>query len=487
MLESTLSLTRPQARVFGFAGDAALLGVTALFVALTFVLFGFWAFLGLAYALIAAWAVVHPQSFLLALLGAMIAVDPGVTSTSSPLSLALYTLPPGADALIPYTVSPLEIALVIATASLVMRVRTQAVRLPAMVWAVPVVVAAGVLYGISKGAPANLAYIEARGFIFGAVIFVAALKMRHASPTWAIRAIVIGTTVLSVVILSQSSALSGASQDLAFAHEGVALLAIGMMLGAVLFLRADGDRSRLLIVGYELLLLAAMGSTGRRSATLVVLAAIVIVLALLFVKRPALALVLTFVGSVALTGYLGAYWNQEYGALAQPARAMRGLFDDSAARDVSSDTYRDYETDNVLATISVSRNFGVGFGQEFAFFWPLPDLTEFWPLQHFTPHNNVLWLWLKMGIVGVSVVLGVWMLALSRCIRAVREAPHREFPVVPVALAATLAIMFSYNLVDIGLASTRGIAPIAIAVALSFALPTGSREPVGEATNEVVG
>jgi len=228
-----------------------------------------------------------------------------------------------------------------------------------------------------------------------------------------------------------------------------------------------------------------MGSTGRRSATLVVIAALAVVLALLFMKRPSLALALTLVGGVLTTGYLGTYWNQEYGSLAQPARAIRAFFDDAPARDTSSDTYRDFETDNVLATISVSRNFGVGFGREFAFYWPLPDLTEFWPLQHFTPHNNVLWLWLKMGIVGISVMLGVWMLALSRCIRAVREAPHREFPVVPVALAATLAIMFAYNWVDIGLASTRGVAPIAIALALSFTLLTGSREPVEEATDEV--
>ncbi len=309
------------------------------------------------------------------------------------------------------------------------------------------------------------------------MIFFAAIKMRTVSTTWVIRSIVLGTGALAVLILLQSSALSGAAQDLVFAHEGVALLAIGAMLGVVMLLRAERDRTRLLIVGYELLLLAAMGSTGRRSATLVVLAALAIVLALLYMKRPSLALALTLVGGVVMTGYLGAYWNKEYGALAQPARAVRAFVDDAPARDTSSDTYREFETDNVIETIRASRNFGVGFGREFAFFWPLPDLTDFWPLQHFTPHNNVLWLWLKMGITGIAVILGVWALALSRCIRAVREAPRGAFPVVPVVLAATLAIMFAYNWVDIGLASTRGVAPVAIALALSFALPSAAREP----------
>jgi len=228
MLESTLSLTRPQARVLGVAGDAALLGATALFVALTFMMFGFWAFLGLAYALIAAWAVVHPQSFLLALLAAMIAVDPGVTSASSPLSLALYTLPPGADALIPYTVSPLEIALVLATASLALRVRTRAVRLPAMVWAMPAVVIAGIAYGIWKGAPSNLAYIEARGLIFGAIIFFTAIKMREVPATAVLRSVVAGTAALAAVILFQYFTEyrggSGLGDDFAFAHENVVLL-----------------------------------------------------------------------------------------------------------------------------------------------------------------------------------------------------------------------------------------------------------------------
>jgi hypothetical protein len=465
--------------------------VTALFVALTFMMFGFWALLGLAYALIATWAVVHPQSFLLGLLAAMIAVDPGVTSASSPISLALYTLPPGAEALIPYTVSPLEIALVLATASLAIRVRTQPVWVPAVVWAMPVVVAGGIAYGIWKGAPSNLAYIEARGLIFGAVIFFTALKMREVSASAVLRSVVTGTTALAALILFQYfTEYRGGSElgdDFAFAHENVVLLGVGLIVGAVMLLRAGGDLSRLLIVGYELLLLAAMGSMGRRSATLVVLAALIIVVALLFTKRPALALVLTVGGGVVMSGYMAIYWNQSYGAAAQPARAVRGLLDDSTARDLSSDTYRDIETENVLATIGVSESFGVGFGREFYFFRPLPDLTTFWPLQHFTPHNNVLWLWLKMGIVGISVALTVWALALSRCIRAVREAPHRELPVVPVVLAATLVILLTYNTVDIGLVGTRSIAPLAIALALAFALPTGSREPAEAPTNEVAG
>ena len=495
MLESTLSLTRPQARVFGVAGDAVLLGATALFAALTFLMFGFWAFLGLAYALMAAWAIVHPQSFLLALLATMIAVDPGVASTTSPLSLALYTLPPGADALIPYTISPLEIALLIASASLATRRRApgaSAVRLPALVWAVPVVLAAGVAYGLWKGGPSNLAYIEARGLLFGAVVFFTALRLRAVSAEWVVRSIVAGTSALALLVVFQyftefRLAASDVAEDFAFAHENVVLLGIGMMVGAVLFLRAGRDRSRLMLIAYELLLVAAMGSMGRRSATLVVMAAALMVLALLFMKRPALALVITAVGSVLVGGYLGAYWNQSYGAAAQPARAIRGLLDQSPARDLSSDTYRDIETENVLATVEVSRAFGVGFGREFYFFRPLPDLTEFWPLQHFTPHNNILWLWLKMGFVGISVMLGVWMLGLSRCIRAVREAPRGVFPVVPVVLAATLVILLTYNMVDIGLATTRSVTPLAAALALAFALPTATPEREGAGRDEVAG
>ncbi len=181
-------------------------------------------------------------------------------------------------------------------------------------------------------------------------------------------------------------------------------------------------------------------------------------------------LALSIPGLLAGIAYLAIFWNQEYGALAQPARAIRSQIDPSA-RDASSDDYRVRERYNVTETLKLNRIFGIGFGRPFAQFQPLPDLTDFWPLQAYTPHQNVLWLWLKMGVVGVAVILGLWLVAFKRCLEAIRSTPKTApLPATAVILAASLLMYLAYAQIDLALTGTRGIAPLAAAIALCLRL-----------------
>jgi len=178
-----------------------------------------------------------------------------------------------------------------------------------------------------------------------------------------------------------------------------------------------------------------------------------------------------------MTGaYLAVYWNQDYGTIAQPARAIRSQFQPSG-RDDSSDIYRTIEKYDVEQTIRYNRMFGVGFGRPFIQFQPLPDLTSFWPLQSYTSHQSVLWLWLKMGWLGISVFLGLVVVVLSRCLERMRglATANADWAVAAVLFSATLAFIV-YATVDLGFAGSRAAAPAAVLAALALGLRRSGKE-----------
>lgn len=459
-------------------GLAACIGISVVSAVLLNVM-GFWALALPLYALAVVGIALYPAVVLTVLLSLVIIFEPGMFDFTEPISIFLYTLPPGWDFYI--TVSPLEVLLLVAATSLVVHPRTTTTneRLPYLVWMVPLVLLGGLLYGMRHGAPTNLAYHEMRGLIFGMVIFVAVMRF----PAPAARSVMV-IAVASIVVLG-AIALSRyfnylrdaqVTSEAAFAHETPAFLAIGIVIASALLLRGEGGWKRMLLLATIAFLFVAIIATERRAGTLVLMAGVVTVLVLAFRSRPLLIIIVSVILFSATSVYVAAYWNHEYGAWAQPARAIRSQISPTA-RDASSDTYRDTEKINVAQTIRLNKIFGIGFGRPFIQFQPLPDLTSFWPLQSYTPHQNILWLWLKVGFFGLATLLAVVALAVRRVFLVLRGSISLQDPVwiSAVVAGATILMYLAYSTVDIALLSTRGIAPLAIALAVAFRLPEPRR------------
>jgi len=184
-----------------------------------------------------------------------------------------------------------------------------------------------------------------------------------------------------------------------------------------------------------------------------------------------LAIVLTTIGVV----YVAAYWNTPYGALAQPARAIRSQIDPSP-RDEASDMYRDIEQYNLTQTIRDSSLLGIGFGRPFIQYQGLPDLTSFWPLQFYTPHQNILWLWLKVGLLGISVILAAFSVALRRCLTVLHAKATMDDTWQTAAIVASGLLMFiTFATVDVIFPATRGMVVLGVLFALACGLETGAR------------
>lgn len=446
------------------------------------VVLGFWALLLPAYAAAALAAFVRPKETAAVALCLGITFEAGAFDFTKPVSAALYQLPPGWENAFGLTVSPLEIVAALIAASLTLRGVAKGEglpKLPAVAWAVPIAMLLGLSYGLAKGAPTNLAYTEMRGLMGGVVIFVIASRLVPTHLSGIVKVTMASTLCLALLVLLRwafytRTGNADVAPEFQFAHENSVLLGIGFLLGATAIVDRKTLKSALWFGLYCGIIFMAMIATGRRAATLVLLVGGVSMAALLLPRRPVLVVAVGVPVVVAGAAYLGAYWNKEYGTLAQPARAIRSEFDPTL-RDQSSDTYRQTERYDVIETIRLNRVFGVGFGRPFIQFQPLPYLGSFWSMQSYTPHQSVLWLWLKMGWFGISVFLGFWLVVLKRCFHRIRTSDLSEHDWLAAAVVLSASLMFlTYATVDLALAGQRQIAPMAILAAIAVAYPAAS-------------
>lgn len=184
----------------------------------------------------------------------------------------------------------------------------------------------------------------------------------------------------------------------------------------------------------------------RRAAMVALVVGVVFILAVLFQRRRRAFWFVTPTLVVLGTGFVLATWNAR-GAIGLPASAAKTvLFPDQLTdADSSSDLYRRMESYNLQFTIRSFRLFGRGFGQEFLRPVTMPDISffEFWK---YIPHNNVLWLWVKMGFFGFAAMMYAFARAIqlgARSLTLVRSSDHVAFAVVGVSYVA-MFLVFSY-------------------------------------------
>ncbi len=176
-------------------------------------------------------------------------------------------------------------------------------------------------------------------------------------------------------------------------------------------------------------------ANGRRTAWAIIGTALVAFFAMAYSSMPERRQVVRRVAAVLLVisaVYLPLFWNKS-GTLGEPARAVRSQVDPSS-RDSSSDLYRMQENANLAFNIRQTLSLGKGFGTLINYPLPIVDISKLDPFITFIPHNSVLDLWMRLGILGMIVFLSLIAAAIFRACELVRN-PDRE-----LALLGTLAV-----------------------------------------------
>lgn len=319
------------------------------------------------------------------------------------------------------------------------------------------------IYGLIRGALAggdlNVAFWESRALFYTVVCyFVAANTVRSRLHV----GILIGITVVSSGLFALEGlyrqfalidpGLLGVIPEFAWAHETVIFLATVLLV--IILQQVFGAPRWQRFLG--LALFPVLGFTflamERRAGYIAFMAGfLALTLVFLITHRKAfffLSVPVMIAGAV----YLPLFWNNT-GLLGQPARAIRSLSAPDA-RDQSSNLTREMEKVNVRATIHAHPVLGVGFGSQYYFIVPMPDMS-WWPFYRYEPHHNILWVWLKTGAFGFVCFWTLMGTALARAAYFSKTLRARELRVFSLLslVGITCVLVFSY--VDLGLVSPR--------------------------------
>lgn len=257
-----------------------------------------------------------------------------------------------------------------------------------------------------------------------------------------------------------------------FAHENALLLAmmIVLCLAQLTFGRQNALRWTLLLgsapVAFALLV------SQRRAGFAALVVGVIVWAVVLFLKRR--KLFWAVIPALLVVGilYTAAFWNRTEGILGQPVRAVQTVLGvgERSARDQSSDYYRQLEEYNLWRTIRDNPVAGIGFGRPFTQYIPMVIL-DWWEFQFYTPHNQIFWVWLKLGVGGFVVTLWLFGLGVAGAARLLHEPLDAAVMPFVVMTAAYIVMLTTFAYVDIGLANGRPMMLLGVLLGLTGNLP----------------
>jgi len=309
----------------------------------------------------------------------------------------------------------------------------------------------GFARGISYGGDRRIAIFESRALFYVLIVYVLVSNLLHTRRQYVSLVMTgfVGVSIQSIFSLQYYRGLpelERASLETLSEHSATipmdalfTLLACALMFKCSRWLRWTSFVLAIPVAWAYLL-------SQRRAAMVALFIGLFIVIVVLYQRRRR---AFWFVAPTAFLlglGFVLATWNAT-GALGLPAQAVKTVLfpDELGAADNSSDLYRKLEATNLYYTIQSNRVFGVGFGNPFLQVVPMPNISffEFW---QYIPHNNILWIWIKMGFFGFVAMLYMFGRAVqlgARSVALVRSVDHVAFAVVGICYVV-MFLTFAY-------------------------------------------
>jgi len=184
---------------------------------------------------------------------------------------------------------------------------------------------------------------------------------------------------------------------------------------------------------------------------------------------------LSAAGVFAFAGYYAAFQNSS-SILAQPARAIKSQFTPDA-RDASSNAYRDAENADLMATIR-SAPLGYGYGKRMIHAVQIADISNQYEWWDIMTHNQVLWVWMRVGTFGF---LAFWMMVSAILIHAARTVRSERVDAETKSLAIggmlIIGSLMIFGLLDLQFSNFRDMLFAGLWSGIIAALPGLSALP----------
>jgi hypothetical protein len=301
----------------------------------------------------------------------------------------------------------------------------------------------GVAVGQAHGGELRTALTEVRPYMYLGIAYLLAT-------VFTTRLSVIHTALWALVLGSGFKAAQAANSfmtvrhqiprpDFVVGHEEALFFSLFIVLTACLWIFQVPGRLRTTATFLLPLVLVADLVNSRRAAWLILGGELIALTIVTMVALPARRRFMTKVLALMLivsAVYFPAYWNHS-GALAGPARAVKSAVAPNT-RDESSDLYRMQENANLELNIQQGGAIGRGFGVPINYMpGTITDISSIDPLIRFVPHNGVLYILMRMGLLGG---IAFWSLLAAGIITGCRlvRSRNREVAVFGTVLACAL-------------------------------------------------
>ncbi len=280
-----------------------------------------------------------------------------------------------------------------------------------MVWGLALIffvtLIASLLHGLNKGGVFLPALWELRAlFYFGFLYFfipqIIQSKEQIETLLW-IFIVCVTVKALQGIVRFAAQGMSFRGMETLTNHEDPVFITIlFMFLLALILFNAKAKHRTVLL--WLLLPLIFGFFTGQRRASYGGLIISFVVLVVLLSGRERLILFKTLAPFLILAAvYSAVFWNSE-SKLASPVKLIKSAFftdKNEAGERYLSNLYREFERYDLAYTVKTSPVTGLGFGRKYYMPVPLADIP--FPLRDYIPHNEILWLIVKMGAAGFFV------------------------------------------------------------------------------------
>lgn len=316
-----------------------------------------------------------------------------------------------------------------------------------------------VLFGLVMGivrhhGTLRVALMETRPYVYlSATFFLTAALVRNRSALRAVLwAFVIGTGLkaLQGVFIFLQVANWHPRPEAVLGHEEAYTLGIYIILVAALWLFQVKGTLRKTATWILPLVIAADLANNRRAAWLDLGGGLIVLAVIGYCALPHRRRALNRAGLVLLAFlavYLPAYWNKT-GGLAQPARAIHSQLSPDP-RDAASNLYRLQENANLKLNIHQGGVLGSGFGVPIDYALPIVDISKIDANIKYVPHNGVLYILMRMGLLGMIAFWGLLGAGIIAACRLARVA-DRELAVIGAFVACALIAYALEGSVDQG-------------------------------------
>lgn len=332
-------------------------------------------------------------------------------------------------------------------------------------------VVGGVFHSLASGGDFKITIVEVRPFWYLFVSYLLAYNVvtekRHVRAFIWIAIVGAGIKAIQgayIVFAVFQGNLSG--QRVIMAHEESFFWVVILLLLLLFKIHYPDRRQARVILLLLPIIIFSLYANNRRADYIALLLAIVFSCALIFQLKPRIRRKLAINGTiiaVVFTGYVFALGHSS-SAIASPARTVMSVFDPSASDsgDASSNQYRQVEDFDTRSTAKSNPIFGIGFGTPFEQPVKLVNLLSLDPYYLYIPHNNIYWVWFRLGGLGWGAF---WFLIGSIIIQGCQIARRLRDPylqiVAIVAVSATIMeivlafadyqLFFYRNVIFIGL------------------------------------